>query len=245
MNLRHASIAIGLLVGPVQAQEPLFLVDVGQSFERVPKLVIVMTPGVDRSATLFWEQELEQSGVDVWLLPVRVEIESEEAYRDYIRRIDEVWPAGSYDILTHGYAGRLVVDANPKARRMALVGAPLGPQFTPTVSAIGSTGVVVDGLPWPSDLLGPLPMQAMSATLAQSYLEWEHRESARDPDAEVLLVASGADVVAPVECVRLPSRDWSDRHFWRADAFTVHPLKHGDLLKNKAVLRELKRFLVQ
>ncbi|MEC7239909.1 MAG: hypothetical protein VXW32_01605 [Myxococcota bacterium] len=245
MKLRHIGTVMGLWGGSALAQDRSALEDVGWSFEGLPRVVIVSTPGVDRSATVYWEHQLEQSGFDVWLLSAPSEADSEQAVRDSIEHIDEIWPPGSYDLLAHGYAGRLVVDANPKARKMVLVGAPLGPQMTPTVSKVPRSGPVVEGLPWPTELLGSLPMEAVSAELAHAYLEMAQREAARDPDAEVFLVASGGDVVAPVECVRLPSKTWSDRRFWRADAFTVHPLQHGDLLHNKAVFREIQRYLEQ
>ena len=245
MKLWFAGIAMGLWGSSVLAEETLLLEDVGQSFEGIPKVVIVATPGVDRAATLHWEQQLEQAGLDAWLLPANPERDTENAVIASIRRIDEVWESGSYDILAHGYAGRFVVDANPGARRMVLVGAPLGPQFTPTVAEVGSSGVVVEGLPWPMELLGSLPMDTLSLPLAHAYVEILHRAPAKDPDAEVFLIASGGDVVAPVETVRIPSKNWTDRSFWRADAFAVHLLKHGDLLKDKTVFRELERFLKQ
>ena len=245
MKLSHAGTMMGLFGGSALAQELPALEDVGRSFEGVPKVVIVATPGVARSATLYWEHQLEESGLDVWLFHVGSETDSEQALLGSIEQIDQVFPSGSYDIVAHGYAGRLVVDANPKARKMALVGAPLGPQWTPTVAKVPSSGPVVEGLPWPKELLGSLPMEVMSANLALAYVQMVHRKAAQDPDAEVLLIASGGDVVAPVECVRLPSKHWSDRRFWRADAFTVHPLQHGDLLKDKSVFREIQRYLAQ
>lgn len=242
MKLWLTSIAMPLFAGAALAGEPQLLQDVGKSFESLPRVVIVATPGVDRAATLFWEQELEEAGLDVWLLPALPERDTESLVIEAIRQIDELWSTESYDILAHGYAGRLVVEANPGARKMALVGAPLGPQLTPTVSDISSTGLVSEGLPWPAELLGDLPAAPLPVGLAQAYMDFAERGPAVDPDAEVFLVASGGDVVAPVETVRLPSKRWSDRHFWRADALPVPLLDHGDLLQSKAVVEELKRY---
>jgi len=219
--------------------------DVGHSFDGAPRVLIVASPGVERTELLFWEQELEASGMDVWLMSFESDIDQEVELLAQIKSVDAHWKAQSYDILAHGYAGRLVVDANPNARRMALVGSPLGPQLTTTVAWVDARDLVSEKLPWPDELLGPLSTHPYSASLARLYVNFAKRPAAADPRAEVFLVAAGGDVVAPPECVRLPSLEWSNRLFFRADAFSHHPLKHGDLLRNEAVIRRVRRYFQQ
>ena len=232
----------GVFCGAASASPSHALQDVGQRLEGALRVVIVGSPGIDRRATLFWEQQLEQAGVDAWLLPVDPGADTESDLVDRIRELDVLLGAGEYGILAHGYAGRLVAEANPQARKMALVGAPLGPQLAPTIAQVPEDAVVQDGLPWPEDLTGRLPSASFSAEIARLYVELGDRTAVGDPGSEVFLVASGGDVVAPPECVRLPSVQWTDRQFWRADAFRFHLLSHADLLSDEAVIQKIGRF---
>jgi hypothetical protein len=136
-----------------------------------------------------------------------------------------------------------VVEANPKAKSLVLVGTPLGPQLSPTIASVPDDVVVVDSLPWPAELLGPVGMQPYPASLARVYVELGEREAAADPDSPVFLLASGADVVAPPECVRLPSKEWTDRSFMRLDEFSFSQNRHGDLLTDKTVMRKIRKIL--
>ena len=234
------------IMGAVPVQEGLessFLVDVRPGLSEGPKVVVVPTPGMTREATLTWELYLEEEGFDVWYLDLKSEIDTEQAWVEGIQRIDTVFQDSDYHVLAHGYGARFVAQANPAARSLVLVGAPLGPQLNPTVASVPSEEVVVDALPWPSALLGPLPMRPYSAKLARAYVDIGRRSAVLDPQAPVVLLASGGDVVAPPECVRLPTQTWTDRLFVRLDGFSFSQKLHGELLTDPGVLRQIRKSL--
>ena len=96
---------------------------------------------------------------------------------------------------------------------------------------------------FPSELVGPVGMQPYPASPARVYVELGEREAAADPDSPVFLLASGADVVAPPECVRLPSKGWTDRSFIRLDGFSFSQNRHAELLTDKTVMRKIRKIL--
>ena len=216
----------------------LRLVDVGVRAPERPRVVVVDTPGVARGSFLFWEHSLEEAGFDVWRMAFSAKVDHPEKLLAAIRGLDEVWTEESYSVLAHGYGARWVVDADLNADKMILVGAPLGPQLTPTLAAV-SPRPVQDGLPWPSSLLGPLEQEPLALSLAQAYLEFSTGVSAVDPSAPVMIFASGRDVVGPPECNRLPSQNWSDREFFRLDSFSFQEASHGELLRDPVLLRKI------
>ena len=226
------------------ASEDLHVVDAGHSFERRHRVLVASSPGVNPVVTLRWEEALENGGFDAWRLSLGANVDTPERLFRAISDVEKTWANTEYSIVAHGYIGRFFVDANVNAQRMVLVGAPLGPQVTDTrIGLPPNAGVVLEGLPWPAELLGRLPQVELPRAIAEMYLQISASSVAVDPDAEVLLISSGEDVVAPPECVRLPSVDWTDRSFVRVEGVGPHSSTHGDLLRNPTVERQMLRFL--
>jgi hypothetical protein len=221
----------------------LVLEDVGVQSPRRPRVVVVATPGVRRDATLIWERALEDAGFDAWRVDFQASADRPEHILSALSSLDVLWSDQPYAIVAHGYAGRLVVDADLGAEKMVLVGAPLGPQLVPTLAAVPAHLPVLDGLPWPEELLGALPQRPLSAALAEAFVNYGLGAPAADPRAPLLLLASGADVVGPPECNRLPSRGWSDRRFVRLDVFSYGTTDHAGLLSHPGAIRQMIRFL--
>ena len=217
--------------------------DVGVQSDRLPRVGVVISPGVRRDATLLWERSLEDAGFDAWRIDFHDTADSPAQIHQALRQLDREWEGRAYSLVAHGYAGRLVVDANPAARKLVLVGAPLGPQLVPTVAGFPADVPVLGGLPWPEGLLGDLPQRPLPAPIATAYLAYAQGVPASDPSASVLLMASGGDVVGPPECSRLPSIDWTDREFIRLDFFSHGTANHADLLKHRGAIRQMVRVL--
>ena len=220
------------------------IVDAGHSFDRRHRVLVAVSPGVNSVATLRWEEALENGGFDAWRLEFGAGVDTPEGLLHAISSVDQTWQNTEYSVVAHGYIGRFFVEVNPAAERMVLVGSPMGPQVTDTRMAMPlNAGVAIDGLPWPAELLGPLPQVELPRAIAERYLYFSSSSVAPDPDAEVLLMSSGTDVVAPPECVRLPSVGWTDRVFFRVDSGGARNSTHGDLLRNPVVERQMIRFL--
>lgn len=224
----------------------LRITDVGHSSATQPRVVVVDTPGVDRAAFLFWEQSLEAAGFDVWRVHFTHSVDTPDKILAALGQLDVLWADTPYWVVAHGYGARFVAEADLKAKKWVLVGAPLGPQLAPTVAAV-SDAAVQEGLPWPADelggLLGDLPQAPLALPLAQAYVEWGRSAAAPDPTAPVLILASGRDVVGPPECNRLPSLQWTDREFFRVDSFSFGEATHGALLHHPQVMRRMIHFL--
>jgi alpha-beta hydrolase superfamily lysophospholipase len=228
----------------------LRITDVGHASATLPRVAVVDTPGVAREGFLFWEQSLEAAGLDVWRVHFASWVDSPEKISVALGQLDVLWADTPYFAVAHGYGARLVAEADLKAQKMVLVGAPLGPQLAPTVAAVAgaaSGSIVQEGLPWPADemggILGELPQEPLALPLAQAYVDWGHATAAPDPTAPVLILASGGDVVGPPECNRLPSLAWTERQFFRVDSFSFSEATHGELLRHPQVLRRMIYFL--
>ena len=220
------------------------LLDVGHSFQGRHRVLVAASPGVNPVATLHWERALEDAGFDAWRMFFGASVDTPERLHRAILSMDEAWKNKTYSIVAHGYIGRFLVEANPSAQRMVLVGVPLGPQVTETrIELPADAEVVLDGLPWPKTLLGPLPHAELSRAIGEQYVYFASSSVAPDPNADVLLMSSGMDVVAPPECMRLPSVDWTDRTFFRVDSAGIRSSTHGDLLRHPVVERRMIRFL--
>ncbi len=238
--LTLALLSTPLLASPV-------LTDVGQQERGGPVALLVATPCVDPTAWLAWAEAVEGAGLDAWVIslesrgqdPARAAAELAAG----ARRLAET--RGPLRIAAHGYGGVLALLAELPAERLALVGTPLAAQAAPVIVA-APLGPVSQGLPWPEALVGELPAAVCSGELARAYVGWAAELPAlTPPGVPVLVMTSDLDVVAPPELVRLPSRAWPDRTWYRVGLQSLaltDPL-HADLLAHPAVLHRLAAFL--
>ncbi|MCP4805610.1 MAG: hypothetical protein GY913_10940 [Proteobacteria bacterium] len=219
------------------------LVDVGADVPGT-QAIIVATPGVPGEAYLPWVDVFEQGGLNAWLLELPPRDQSvEQAVTELDAALSHI--EGDWVVAAHGYAGVLLLLAEPHAARMALVGTPLAAHVaTPRLRDPGS--VVSEGLPFDPALLGDLPGEPYSGHLGTAYAVWATDfPDYRAPQIPTLVVGSNIDPVAPPEITRLPSLDWTAREWHRAGMLGVaeEDLSHAELLSHPRTARMVGRFL--
>ena len=236
------------LLNPMAMAEPDWaLTDLAGGRPSAEVVLIVATPGVSEVAYLPWAQAVEGAGMDAWILSLAARDQSvESASRQVGEGVEHLRSQrGSLRLLAHGYAGVLVLLAETGAERIALVGTPLsGQAMAPSLTDPG--GSVAEHLPWPAPLLGELAQEPYSGKLDAAYRQWSVEMPALPPpQVPVLLLASGSDVVAPPEVVRLPSRDWPHRQWHRLGLLSLELEEpdHAQLLRSDVVARKVLRFL--
>jgi hypothetical protein len=218
--------------------------DAGEAVPGATKAVIVVTPGVSRQAVFTWVEIFEQEGLDAWTATLPSEGQSLDAA---VEGLGEAFATLDEDVViaAHGYAGVLVLLAGLEPKRLVLAGVPLSEQVTTTI-AVHPGEVVSEGLPFPEELTGHLPLEPYSGDLGGAYFRWasDFPEYAA-PLTPTLVVGSNIDPIAPPETCRLPSRDWPDRAWHRAGKLGVaeEELEHSELLTHPRTARMVARFL--
>ena len=242
-------LALSILLSTAMAEPDWVLHDLEESRPMAEVVLIVATPGVSGVAYLPWARAVERAGLDAWILSLASRGQDvEAASRQVAEGIESLrGQRESLRLLAHGYGGVLLLLAEPRAERIALVGTPLSGQAMPP-SLTDPAGLVAENLPWSASLLGELPQEPYSGALDAAYRQWSVEMPVLPaPDVPVLLLASGSDVVAPPEVVRLPSQDWPDRQWHRLGLLSMELEEpdHGQLLRSEVVARRLTRFLAE
>lgn len=225
------------------------LSDAGSSASKGTIALVVVTPGVKAEAYQGWVEALEDEGLDAWMLRFPAQGQDARVVRSAIEAAAQELTSGGRPLVVaaHGLGGVFVLQAEIQPQRMALVGTPLAAQAVP-VRTQPLSAVVQEGLPFPPVLLGPLPQEPLSASLARDYLLWmKHGPELQAPRWPTLLVASGLDLVAPPEVVRLPSQEWSARSWSRSGPLGLEgrELRHGELLSDPSVAQQVAEFLAE
>lgn len=218
--------------------------DAGQALPGSTRAVIVVTPGVQPQAVFPWVETFEQEGLDAWTATLSAHGQSLE---EATTRLGEALSAleGDTVVAAHGYGGVLVLLSGAEPTRLALVGVPLTAQVTETIARHPGE-IVSEGMPFPSELVGPLPLEPYSGELGAAYHLWASAfPTYTPPTMPTLVVGSNADPIAPPEITRLPSQDWPARSWHRAGMLGVaeDDLSHAGLLSDGRIAGMVARYL--
>lgn len=221
------------------------LIDVGASLSGAAALVVV-TPGVRPEAYLAWTNALEEHGLDAWMIHFPAEHQSVDGITEGLQAAyTQLAEDRDVVVAAHGYGGTFVLLSGIDPSRMALVGSPLGPHAAPLVMG-PEPYVVAEGMP--CSMVGDLPLEPYSAEVGLAYRQWTREMPAYSaPVSPTLLVASGLDCIAPPETVRLPSQDWTDRHWERTGklGLDLGELDHAMLLSDERLADRMARYLAR
>ena len=227
---RRPALLLLLTIGTASAWE---LREAHHPLPELPAALIVASPGADPGEYSELATELEAWGFDAVMAVPEASLGSVESATASLsalgRELKET--RGEYQVAAHGYGGTLALMAGLEAERFALIGSPIGPHLVPP-----------DFLSNPGDD-NPL-FEAPNESLRRELISWAgDMPDVPDPGVPVLLIASDADAVAPPECVRLPSRGWSERRWSRFGMLHNQRTGHLELRSSTAAAVELTRFL--
>jgi len=205
-----------------------------------PAALVVVTPGVHASAYDGWIEAIEDRGMDAWLFEMDPGLKAEAMPALLAQAAAHLTEQrGAVRVAAHGWGGVYALTAGVEAEHWALIGVPLAAQ--PVAGPLEGPR-----WPWPQTLVGELPHAAAPEGSLAIYRGWVAEfPSYPPPTSPTLLIASGMDVVAPPEVVRLPSQGWSQRTWERAGFLSLSGADptHAELLQDAGVARRVAKFL--